>query len=224
MDRTAPVVKRATIITDASVNETLRIGGWAAWIKVDGLEAALCSGAFKVEVRSSYEGEAMAIANAIAAAAINDMLDGIQIVMVQSDALAVLQAFAANIKNVIVREPLEGGSQIRTGVKRRAQRIKNRNPLVTETMKRIRNLRAHYGFKLELRHVKGHATGKEFAAGAHRVNHLCDKAAKTARKLEEKRRAAAPGPAINYAASLIDGAQPDRPFYSFEPAQEIDAL
>lgn len=213
---------RATIIADASVNENLRIGGWAAWIKVDGLEAALCSGAFKVEVRSSFEAEAMAIANALAAAGINDMLHGVDTVMVQSDALAVLQAFAVNIKKIIVREPLEGGSQIAVGIKRRSQRIRKNNPFVTEAMKRIRNLRSHYGFKLELRHVKGHAAGKEFAAGAHRVNQLCDRAAKTARKLEEKRRAATPGPTINYAASLIDGAQPDRPFYKFEPAEEIE--
>ena len=41
---------RATIIADASVNERLRIGGWATWIKVDGIEAAMASGVFRVEV------------------------------------------------------------------------------------------------------------------------------------------------------------------------------
>ena len=213
---------RATIIADASVNERLRIGGWATWIKVDGIEAAMASGVFRVEVDNSFEAEAMAIANAITAAARNDMLDGVQRLMIQSDSLQVLIVLAKHIKGATVMDPLAGGSHIRRPKKPRWVRMTRRHPLVSESVKRIRALKEEFGFALELRHVKGHMHADPLATGAHRINALCDTEARTARRKEEKRRKEARRLEQKLAALPAPESAPAEPSYSLSAPEETE--
>ena len=211
---------RATIIADASVNERLRIGGWATWIKVDGIEAAMASGVFRVEVDNSFEAEAMAIANAITAAARNDMLDGVQRLMIQSDSLQVLIVLANHIPDATLMTPLAGGSEIKRHKKHRWVRMTRRHPLVSESVKRIRALKEEFGFALELRHVKGHMHADPLATGAHRINALCDTEARTARRKEEKRRKEARRLEQKLAALPAPESAPAEPSYSFNAPEE----
>ena len=80
---------KATVITDASYCAQVKVGGWAAWVRVDGVpEAIKHSGGFKTEPQSSTHAEVLAAINGIWLA----VKHGASEILVQSDCLAVVHA------------------------------------------------------------------------------------------------------------------------------------
>lgn len=77
---------RATVITDASYDHKTGKAGWAAWIRIDGMQPIKAYGAFKGRVSSSLDAEAKAAANGIALA----LKNGASEVLLQTDCLIVV--------------------------------------------------------------------------------------------------------------------------------------
>ena len=78
---------RATVITDASFCDKEQIGGWAAWVRIDGRAEPIKKYAdFRVPVRNSREAEMFAAVNGIWLAA----KYGATEVLVQTDCVAVV--------------------------------------------------------------------------------------------------------------------------------------
>ena len=178
-------IKRATLIADASVSRRSRVGGWAAWIKTGPAPGRIYSGAFKVPVESSFDAEAMALANGIAIAIHHGLFEGVELVMLQSDNLPVLGLIAAHVADVVINDAKTGGAAITPG-KRAPKPLDRVSALAADAVRRIEKHSRASGFKIEVRHVKGHAQDRPDAVGRHNVNALCDQAAKAARKTAER--------------------------------------
>lgn len=78
---------RATVITDASYCDLTKKAGWAAWIRVDGIDEPIKKyGSFKSKVKSSTDAEKMASINGIYIA----KMYGATKVLVQTDCMLVV--------------------------------------------------------------------------------------------------------------------------------------
>lgn len=189
---------RATIITDASVDARAGVGGWAAWIKVDGKAPLFIGGFFGQRVGNPNSAELMAIANAIAVGVREGLLDEVDLVMIQSDSLGALATIAKFVPNVTVNNAEAGGSKIELPRDDKPARPldPSKRAIALEVTQRITEFVQTYELQIEVRHVKGHyGPSKPDRSGRHAVNHRCDLEAKrqmrTARDAFRKQESAA---------------------------------
>ena len=152
-----------TIFADASVDHESGAAGWACWIKGDGSNSVLHSGAFREPVGNSTNAELAALANALAVAKAIGQLRGR--VMLQSDCSAAL----AMIRTIAGAEDSPAERGLRVGKWR-----KKPEKMYRPAVKVIQSVIQDTGIKLVVRHVKGHQAG----GGRNWVNRQCDRLAK----------------------------------------------
>lgn len=169
----------ATIISDASFHPPSKSAGWAAWMKADGKESVIYSGAIKVEVLDSTHAELMAIANALAAATRGGYLERKANVLVQSDNVIALALVQIAVPGTPERKHPNGVSTS-LSVPKRPTYLKRFQP----QMRVVADLVAEFELTLAVRHVRGHTQG----GGRQWVNRACDKAAKRARPTRQTER------------------------------------
>jgi len=178
-----------TIIADASFCPASRAAGWAAWIKADGRDSALISGAItKIAPASSGEAEFFAVANALFKAVQDGFIGPSDRVMIQSDCVAVLEAMLWGLDCQESQHPDGCG----------LQRPRRRPSLTTGAGERalttIGGIAAPLDLKLFVRHVRGHTSG----GGRQWVNRACDRAARQAMEAARRNRTPEghPGPPL----------------------------
>lgn len=87
---------KATVFTDASFCSRNKIGGWAAWVRIDGHKKGFKGyGSLKGPVPTSADAEVMAALNGIWIAATNGAKD----ILVRSDCKTVEQALEKRVRN-----------------------------------------------------------------------------------------------------------------------------
>lgn len=86
---------RATVITDASFCPRTKASGWAAWVRIDGMNGPIKKyGEFKSPVRSAQQAELLAAINGIWLAKEH----GATAVLLQTDCLAVVHMIEGQTK------------------------------------------------------------------------------------------------------------------------------
>lgn len=198
---------RATIITDASVDARAGVGGWAAWIKVDGKDAQFFSGFFGHRVGNPNSAELMAISNAVAIGVREGLLDEVDLVMIQSDNLGALAIIAKFVPSVIINNATDGGAKIELPNDDKPVRPLDaqKRAIALEVTQRITEFVQTYDLTIEVKHVKGHhGPTKPGSTGRHAINRKCDiearrqmRAARGAFRKQESEQARAKGVRTN---------------------------
>lgn len=138
-----------TIIADASYCNELRVGGYGFWI-ASGRGKKSGGGRFTVtNIDSSTVAEMMALVNALHCAVVDKLVCDKDIVLLQTDCMAAIDAFEGT----------------RTHLTEQEQQVKS-----------LMTLLSHKGqLKLTYRHVKGHTQNDDRRSV---TNRMCDKRAK----------------------------------------------
>jgi ribonuclease HI len=91
----------ATVITDASFCDKTKKAGWAAWIRIDGIDAPIKRyGSFKGKVKTSTEAEKLAAANGLFIA----QSMGADAFLLQTDCMAVVHLVTGFTKQQGLRD------------------------------------------------------------------------------------------------------------------------
>lgn len=157
---------RMTLFTDASWCPTSKFGGWGAWARRDGWSRGyFFGGTFKTRFKSATLAEMGAVANALVWAGRENWLEGVDIVLVQSDSTGALVTIRDNI--VGAREnPHADGISMADHTSSIAD-----DRTAAKVLDAIRSAVDLFDLSLEVRHVKGHAGGAHPRSA---VNTQCD--------------------------------------------------
>lgn len=155
-----------TVFSDASHCPNTKAGGWGAWAKRDGWDAGRTfGGVISPRVLNASEAEAWAIANTLGMLKIENALDGVRTIIVQSDSLRSLS---------LVRQLLGARvSDHADGAKIDMNRL-NPSRLEKAAMDQLREVLTPREALIYVRHVRGHKPG----GGRSWVNRTCDKIAR----------------------------------------------
>lgn len=145
-------VKCITINTDASWHPQQKVGGYAFHIVCNDFRIKK-SGMFKSKPNSSMDAEMMCMANAIATLLAQKELPGVNLIIINSDALFTFQRIGLNKKDEIGRK-----------VAQLLRQLRKRMSIMESVLP-----------KFEFRHVKAHS-GKNDSRSI--VNEWCDQEAK----------------------------------------------
>lgn len=137
-----------TIMTDASHCQQTKAGGYGFWI-ASGRGKMPGGGSFKDNPRSSTAAEMMAVGNSLYMGIKNRLVQKGDTVLIQTDCLAVIQAFEGN-REVTHEQELD-------------------------VYKLVKTLQERLGLAINFRHVKGHSHDKN---PRYVANNHCDKRAK----------------------------------------------
>lgn len=138
-----------TIFADASYCHKERVGGYGFWVACERGKKAGGGRLRSPSVDSSTVAEMMALANALHSAIVDKLVQDGDIVLLQTDCMAAIDAFEGKRKNLIEQEK--------------------------QVLKFVCGLIQKGRLKLQYRHVKGH-TGNTDKRSI--TNELCDKRAK----------------------------------------------
>jgi ribonuclease HI len=157
-----------TIFTDASFDPHTHASGWSAWIKFGPApdQTRRYFGPVKVHCPDIHAAELAAIANAVFLASRGLKLSAADLVIVQSDSQTAIDLANGQPNSL------------------------HRRKSIRRMVDTIRNTVTSGGFRLELRHVKGHRGTEDRRAA---VNSWCDRTAREAmrQQRDEKRKAKA---------------------------------
>ncbi len=155
-----------TIFVDASVCHRTGAAGWGAWARCDGWTSGrIFSGELKARYGNSTEAEAAAIANALHLLSKAGDLEGVAVILVQSDSMQALDSLI-RIAGAVASNHADGVPLPIAGKRKRFT--------PTERIAPVRIRETIGDRRLLVRHVRGHREG-----GARQwVNRACDEAAK----------------------------------------------
>lgn len=162
------MVSLMTLFVDASVCHQTNAAGWGAWAKREEWPSGRLLGShFARTIPTSGEAELCGVANALYRLHFNGDLQGIGIVMVQSDSVRALALMLTRLPETKARNHTEGAH---------VHKIADTKitALEIEALDKLRHLQKMLDLRFIVKHVKGHQKGH----GRPWVNAQCDRLAK----------------------------------------------
>lgn len=154
-----------TLFCDASVCNRTGAAGWGAWVKRNDWERGRTFGAmFNSRHATAVEAELAGIATAVGLCRTEKLLDGVNVLMIQSDCMHALSMIAGFVPGVGISNTAEAAQVTR------AKPTAKRTASDALSLMKLSTIVAETGLIVTVRHVRGHKDGP----GRPWVNRQCD--------------------------------------------------